>query len=183
MLSADVTLTSTSNGNLTFDNRLDSLFTGYYALTLNTNGSALFRAQVGGLRPLRGLTVGADPAYRNGLTVFNFAGTTAAPSVTTINNGVAGAGVQEYYNRVRLNADTVLASLFAGSATAGGNFVFHGTVNSFPGGPNYRLELNTSGNETFLARVGDENPLLRQPAAPARRSSTAPAARRPRQPS
>ena len=137
-LGADATLTSTGAGNLTFNRTVD----GAFALTLGTGGSIVFNRAVGGTTPLGSVTTDAG-----GSTLINGGG------VTTVNNG-ATTGAQTYNDAVRLGANTLLASLATGSATAGGNLTFNSTVDGA-----FALTLNTGALTIFNGVVGGTTPL------------------------
>ena len=94
-LTSDTTLTSTTAGDITFNNTLD----GPFDLVLTTDGENIFNALVGSLDPLTTLT-------------------TTANGGTTINTlGITTTGNQTYNDVVTLTSDTTLTSTTAGDIT------------------------------------------------------------------
>ena len=126
MLGADTVLTSTTQGNLVFNAPMD----GAHALTLNTAGTTIFAAAIGGLSPLASLTTDAP-----GATVFSRSG-----NVTT-------SGAQTYGDAVLLQTDATLLS-------SASNIAFLQTVDGA-----HALTTSASGTNLFGGAVGDTTPL------------------------
>jgi hypothetical protein len=140
-LQQNTVLTSTANGNVTFNSTVDAAAAGGQSLTVNTGGTTTFGNnagddRVGTTNALSSLTTDAG-----GSTVFNVAAANT-PSVTT-------SGAQTYNDAVTLQQNTVLTS------TASGNVTFNSTVDAVAAG-GQSLTVNTGGTTTFGDNAGDD---------------------------
>ncbi|MBI1918657.1 MAG: autotransporter-associated beta strand repeat-containing protein, partial [Planctomycetes bacterium] len=144
-LFANVTLTSTNNGAISFA-KVDSNF----ALTVNTGGNTTFNDAVGSQVALLSLT-------------------TDAPGNTSIGADVTTNGDQSYGDNVTLGNNTTLTSAngtisFAGTLTAGANdLTFTSDAINFNGGDN---SVSGTGNltlqpvlDTDAIKVGGNDPV------------------------
>lgn len=109
LLTANTTLDSTGNADVTFG----GLLNGAFDLTVNTTGNTTFTGVVGGNAALNSITTNAGGETRFGA------------NVTTVN-------AQTYNDNVALLANTTIASTSAGNVTFGGtvNGAFDLTVNT-----------------------------------------------------
>ena len=141
------------SGNITFHQGVDaSSPLGLSGLTVGTGGTVSFLGAVGAVNPLTSLTT-SNLGLATGRTIIS------GGSVTTANNGVAGAtGQQTYNDAVVLGADAVLTSTATGGAAAGGDIAFNSTVDSNATTPQ-ALTVDTAGRTIFGGAVGVANAL------------------------
>lgn len=124
VLATDITLTSTTNGNITF-RALD----GAHNLIVNTAGSTGFLGAVGGITRLSSITtdtVGSNQ-INNGANTFS----------------INGSGATTFGGNTTVGASTNIVIDQAGS----GDIVFDGNVNFTSGSP-HRLTINDVSGET-----------------------------------
>jgi len=135
---SSVALNSTASGNITFHSTVDGTTVGSQALSVNTNGSEIFKAAVGASIPLASLTTD-DPAAGLvgvlGPVLFQYEIT---PPLTASPASVTTTGNQTYNNPVQLQADTQLTT------TLGGSVWFKSTVDSDATAGGWALGVNTS---------------------------------------
>jgi len=124
-LGQNMTLTSSSSGNIAFDSTLD----GAVALTINTSGITRFRSAVGGTTALSSLT------------------TDGGGTVAFQGRAITTTGAQTYNDAAVVGTDTTLSS-------GTGNVTFSRTVNADLAGNNRTLTLNGSGTNNFVGVVG-----------------------------
>jgi fibronectin-binding autotransporter adhesin len=141
VLAAASALSDNSGNDITFNSRVDSQAGQNWGLAASTAGNEVFNAAVGGSVALASLTTDASGTV-GGEVLFNFAGTTAAPTVKT-------TGSQTYYDAVRLQQETVLS--------AGGDIFAAATVDSVSGPQG--LTLTAAGNITFNGSIGGSHML------------------------
>jgi hypothetical protein len=167
-LGANVVMQSTVGGNLTFNRTVN----GAFSLEANTGGDEVFNGVLGGVNALASLTT--DAALTGGQTQFNMdvalapagkAGVNVTGKVT-VNDSVAfgsangsaaqptlrTGGGQEYNvaagTVATFSKDAVLTD------TAAKDITFHGTLDGPRG-----VTVNTGGNTTFAANIGQTSPL------------------------
>jgi hypothetical protein len=172
-LQSDTVLASTwagpaaEGGTVLFDATVDSYDSdpaNARSLTVNTSGFTYVGRYVGFTHSLGSLLTDdpwAPAIERGGATVFDVLfSTSLTPTVTTVNNGVAGTGTgnQTYCDAVLLSSDTVLASWYLLPwAGVGGDIGLYETVDSDVAGAFFArsLTVNTSGTTRF--GDGDDN--------------------------
>ncbi|MFO1046083.1 MAG: hypothetical protein U0941_30260 [Planctomycetaceae bacterium] len=133
-LDTNTTLDSSTNGNITFNSKLDSVATETNSLLVNTSGTTTFNGLVGNTDRLSTLTTNAG-----GSTVIN------TSSVKTVTN-------QTYNDAVKLDFSTTLDS------SSSGNITFNSPLDSATA-ENNSLLVNTSGVTTFNGLVGSTDRL------------------------
>jgi filamentous hemagglutinin family protein len=136
ILGGDTVLKSTGNGNITFVGTLDATTMGGEGITVITAGDTTFNGMVGDTKNLKSITTDAA-----GNTIFN-----NAPATTTV--------VQDFFDNVILNTDTVLTS------APGGSIHFWAGVNSADPQNPRTLTIHSDFDTIFDGPVGDAAPLL-----------------------
>ncbi|WP_310609199.1 hypothetical protein [Limnohabitans sp.] len=126
----DTTLTSTTLGDVTFNNTLD----GGFALTVNTGGKTVFNNQVGAATALTSITTDAA-----GSAQFQDTGPVAAGATPLVT--IKTTGAQTYNDQALLASDTTFVS--------GADLVFNNTIDGA-----FNLTINTAGQTQFNNQIG-----------------------------
>ena len=142
------TLTSTNNGNVTFDSTLDGTTSGQQNLTISTGtGSTTFDGAVGSTVSLGSVSVTSGTITQQ--STMNVVGNLTNNGATYLNGNVTTTGNQTYNGAVHLtNSDTL-------TSTSNGNVTFDSTVNGTSTFAQSLTLRTGAGSIKFAGNIGE----------------------------
>jgi len=154
ILEENLSLNSTGNGDLNFEDTVDSATGETNDLTVTTgNGNINFNGAVGNNQALGNLQVNSAGISRFGGTVNAARLATDMGGSTELNSDVTTIGDQNYGDAVRLEANLSLSS------TGNGDLNFEDTVDSATGETNDLTVTTGNGNIDFNSAIGSNQAL------------------------
>ncbi|NET57417.1 MAG: hypothetical protein F6K47_15005, partial [Symploca sp. SIO2E6] len=161
-IDSNLTLSSTGDGDLNFQNTVDSTTGETNDLTVTTgNGNVSFDGAIGSNQPLGNLEVNTNGITRFGSTVNTASLATDMGGTTELNGDVTtnGAAGQSYMDAVTINGDVTLTGdelNFAANVSGTGNL----SLQPFTVNQNIQIGGTDSGDTSILDLTGAEIGLL-----------------------